>query len=271
MTDPRDLDQELRRELPAELSPEDPLDRGRMLALELRDRDEPHAADLIDELCNDVEGVRRQVARFGFDLHDEGLQDLMALRNDLRLFRGQISVALEPSDDRAKVVGRVDDFLARVASLDGVLRGVVSSAEASPVLRHPLSVTLEAIVDASSGPCAIDSILDPDLDAYELTESQRIVLVRVVQSALSNVLQHSGAATASVSVKCWPSGIKTEIVDDGKGFDVEPVLAQATRDQRLGLVGMQERVRLLGGTFEVASRPGGPTRISFWLPRQPQS
>ena len=58
-----------------------------------------------------------------------------------------------------------------------------------------------------------------------------------------------------------------QIVDDGRGFEVAKTLIRAAKRGRLGLVGMGERVRLLGGSFDVDSRPGGPTSISLVLPR----
>jgi signal transduction histidine kinase len=60
--------------------------------------------------------------------------------------------------------------------------------------------------------------------------------------------------------------IHAEITDNGRGFDVERTLVKAARNGRLGLVGMSERVRLLGGRFDVQSRPGGPTTVSVVLP-----
>jgi signal transduction histidine kinase len=266
LPDRGELDEELRRMLPAARVPADSLSRGRRRAGELRTEGEPGTADLIEELCADVEGVRRQITRVGFDLHDEGLQDLTALRNDLYLFRAQISLVLGSSKDRRRVLGRVDDFIARVVSLDGVLRDVAASAGVSPALRRSLSATLEAIVDAYPGPCVVESRLDPALDSHPLTDDLRIALVRVVQSALANALQHSGAKTAFVSVRCHDDGIDAEIVDDGKGFDVKQVLWRAIEEQRLGLLGMQERVRSVGGNFTVTSKVGGPTRIAFSLP-----
>jgi signal transduction histidine kinase len=64
-------------------------------------------------------------------------------------------------------------------------------------------------------------------------------------------------------------GIRAEISDDGCGFDTESTLVRAARAGRLGLVGMHERVRMLGGRTEIVSRPGGPTVISATLPRWP--
>jgi signal transduction histidine kinase len=56
------------------------------------------------------------------------------------------------------------------------------------------------------------------------------------------------------------------VTDDGQGFDPETALVKAAREGHLGLVGMHERVRMLGGCTQIDSRPGGPTVISVSLP-----
>jgi signal transduction histidine kinase len=100
----------------------------------------------------------------------------------------------------------------------------------------------------------------------DLSDSQRIALLRIVQEALTNVREHSGAATVTVTVSGRRGQTTIDVTDDGCGFDVERTLVRAAQRGRFGLVGMSERVRLLGGRFDVDSRPGGPTRISAVLP-----
>jgi two-component system sensor histidine kinase DegS len=63
------------------------------------------------------------------------------------------------------------------------------------------------------------------------------------------------------------AGLSAEVYDEGSGFDVEDRLVQAAKAGRLGLVGMSERIRLLGGKLEIDSKLGGPTRISARIPR----
>ena len=63
------------------------------------------------------------------------------------------------------------------------------------------------------------------------------------------------------------SSIEVRVADDGAGFEVVRALARAAQRGRLGLVGIGERVRMLGGSFEVDSAPGGPTVLTFSLPR----
>jgi len=88
-----------------------------------------------------------------------------------------------------------------------------------------------------------------------------------VQESLANVREHSGANEVQVKVHSGERGTEARIVDDGRGFEVAKTLIRAAKRGRLGLVGMGERVRLLGGSFDVESSPGGPTSISLMLPR----
>ena len=92
-------------------------------------------------------------------------------------------------------------------------------------------------------------------------------MFRAIQEALANVREHAGATTVSVRVRARRSAIELQIVDDGMGFEVERALAKAAQRGRLGLVGIGERVRMVGGTFELESQPGGPTSLKLTLPR----
>jgi signal transduction histidine kinase len=104
-------------------------------------------------------------------------------------------------------------------------------------------------------------------DFEGLTSSQKIALLRVVNEALNNVHEHSGVNEASVLVSAEIGSLGVEVVDEGKGFDVDARLIAAAKAGRLGLVGMSERVRLLGGRFDLQSKPGGPTRVRATIPR----
>jgi signal transduction histidine kinase len=100
-----------------------------------------------------------------------------------------------------------------------------------------------------------------------MTASQRIALYRIVQEGLANIRKHSDATNARVTLHATERAIELQIVDDGKGFCVDQTLIRAAKGGRLGLVGIGERIRMLGGTFDVESRPGGPTTLSLVLPR----
>jgi signal transduction histidine kinase len=214
-----------------------------------------------------VEAAERRLARLGLDLHDGPLQEIIALGAELRLFREQLRRVLGNHRHGPIVLGRVDDLEARLVALDGELREVARSLESPTVLRTPLPELLRkeaADLEARSA-LSVELRLSGDLEA--LTASQAIALLRVVQEALANVEAHSGASSATVTVKAGAEELHVEVTDDGQGFEVEATLVQAARGGRLGLVGMSERVRLLEGRLDVESRLGGPTRISAVIPR----
>jgi signal transduction histidine kinase len=104
-------------------------------------------------------------------------------------------------------------------------------------------------------------------DFGAMTPSQKIALIRVVQEACTNIREHSGAANVELAITAGRSCVELQISDDGEGFEVTRTLQDAAQRGRLGLVGSSERVRLLGGTFDVRSGPGGPTTVSVTLPR----
>jgi signal transduction histidine kinase len=98
-----------------------------------------------------------------------------------------------------------------------------------------------------------------------LDSNRRTVLYRVAQSALINVAQHAHATRVEVSIRKVRDAVHMEIHDNGKSFDVERVLF-STRQRRLGLIGMRERVEMVGGTFAVASAPGKGATIRAQVP-----
>lgn len=99
----------------------------------------------------------------------------------------------------------------------------------------------------------------------QLNNTKRTVLYRVAQEALDNIAKHAAAGRVKVSLQELPGAVQMEINDDGKSFQVESVLL-AKRNKRLGLVGMRERVEMVGGGFGVESTPGQGTTIRARIP-----
>ncbi len=224
----------------------------------------PDLAELLAELADELEASRRQFKRLGFDLHDGPLQDVAALGTDLHLFRDQVAGIDGPPTEI--LVGRVDDLVARLVALDTDLRRLAIDVEATGVADRNLETALDDAAEAARSTCDVRVEVDEALDAMELSASQRIALVRIVQGALANVVRHSGASHVRVGVRPLSDGVEVEIVDDGQGFDVDTTMRAAVENSRLGLIAMRERVRFLNGELSVESRPGGPTRVRAFLP-----
>src|SRR5207244_4071829 len=94
---------------------------------------------------------------------------------------------------------------------------------------------------------------------------KRTVLYRVAQEALTNVARHAQANQADVRIQKLDGAICMEIKDNGKGFQAESVL-HVKKNKRLGLLGMRERVEMVGGSVSVESAPGKGTTILAQIP-----
>jgi signal transduction histidine kinase len=101
--------------------------------------------------------------------------------------------------------------------------------------------------------------VDAEGVSEHLPDEHKTVIYRVVQEALNNAARHSAAKNVRVKVREDGGKIAVEVADDGTGFD-------PARTRGLGLLGMEERVKRLGGTFAVDSKPGSGTVIRFELP-----
>jgi signal transduction histidine kinase len=99
----------------------------------------------------------------------------------------------------------------------------------------------------------------------QLETARRTVLFRVAQEALNNVARHAKASHVKVTLQKTPGGIRMKIKDDGKSFQVERVFG-AMGGKRLGLLGMRERLEMVGGKLGVDSAPGTGTTITAQIP-----
>jgi PAS domain S-box-containing protein len=102
----------------------------------------------------------------------------------------------------------------------------------------------------------------------QLGNAAQTVLYRVAQEALTNAARHAEATRVDLSIRRLKSVLLMEIKDDGRSFEVQRVL-RAQGNRRLGLLGMRERVQMVGGSFAVESAPGHGTLIRAQIPFSP--
>jgi signal transduction histidine kinase len=211
-------------------------------------------------------GAENRVTQLGFDLHDGPVQDVLALGAETRRLRDDASPFVQESH-RELVAGRFDDLLARIEDLDRQLRETAHSLESSSVVSRPLAEVLHREVEAFERRTSISASIEVRGDPETLSPAQRLAIYRATQEALTNVREHSGATAVEVRLRVRRAAVHVRVTDDGHGFEVSRALALAAERGRLGLVGIDERMRVLGGSFAIDSRPGGPTTLRFSLPR----
>ncbi|GIV80573.1 response regulator [Litorilinea aerophila] len=115
--------------------------------------------------------------------------------------------------------------------------------------------------------------VEAHLDAGNLGEKRlpaeiETTIYRVVQEALTNVARHAQATRVDVQLEAGEKGITVVIADNGCGFDMNALLASSNGARGLGILGMQERVALVGGTFHIESGPGQGVTIQLTIPVQ---
>jgi signal transduction histidine kinase len=208
-----------------------------------------------------VAAGERRLVRLGFDLHDGPLQELVALAEELRTASTQIS-AVVPEDFRQRVHGRFNDVHARLGALDESLRQIAHSIRSTTAVARPVADAVAAELRTLQNTAGIDTDLQIEGELSGLTDSQKIVLFRVVQESLSNVRKHSQAGQVSVVLRNRRTFVDVAVTDNGCGFDPRRLDAE-----RLGLAGISERVRLLGGAVEIETRTGIGTTVRATLPQ----
>jgi signal transduction histidine kinase len=208
-----------------------------------------------------VAAGERRLVRLGFDLHDGPLQEIVALAEEIRSASAQIS-AVVPADFKHRVSGRFNDVHARLGALDESLREIAHSIRSTTAVARPVADAVQSELRALENATGTGVELETQGNLNSLSDSQKIVLFRVVQEALSNVRKHSKAERVSVRMRSTRTFVDLTVTDDGCGFD-----PRRLGHDRLGLAGISERVRLLGGAVEIETRPGAGTIVRATLPQ----
>ncbi len=197
------------------------------------------------------EDERRSIAR---ELHDEVGQSLtgvlVEMANLSTLIRGR---DLEPAAEKT------DEIKKLVESSIGVVRNMALLLRPAMLDDLGLVPALEWQAREVSKRSGIWVNVDAEGVSEELPEEHKTSVFRIVQEALHNCVQHAGAHKVAVKVRQEPRRLHVTIEDDGKGFD-------AARAKGMGLLGIEERVSRLGGTFTVESQPGHGAALRVSLP-----
>jgi two-component system, NarL family, sensor kinase len=140
-------------------------------------------------------------------------------------------------------------------------RRSVLDLRAAPLEGRSLSGALEVLVGRWEMETGIGADYAAVNGARPLPPRVEVALYRICQEALANVARHTGAGQVDVRLVATPEQVRLVVEDDGRGFD-----ASAVPGERHGLVGMNERASMLGGSLEVRSSPGAGTRVEVTVP-----
>lgn len=223
------------------------------MSLDVTDRKSAEEAlmNLSGRLLDAQEEERKRIAR---EIHDDYNQRLALLAIDLENLA---------ADDHATadMKRQLEEFWARVSELGADLHALSHSLHSSTLESLGLVAGVKAFSNEFAGQQGIQVDFSHESVPLGIPGDLALCLFRVVQEGLRNVKRHSGAYRAEVHLEGTKDGIRLTISDKGKGFD-----PGTNSSHGIGIHSMEERLRILGGKFEISSRPTEGTRIDAWVP-----
>jgi PAS domain S-box-containing protein len=232
---------------------------NRSLQHEIEERSQAQRArdEVVRLLITADEQARERLSR---ELHDQIGQQLTALLLGLQSLK-------QASSGRAKALATIDQ-------LYGIADQIGREAHQLALDLRPTALDdlgLAAALANYAGDWARRSQVGVNFHSHGLDEPRpaseiETTIYRVVLEALNNVARHARAAHVSIVLERRDNQVIAIVEDDGRGFDAEAVIAALRAEQRLGLLGMRERVAQVGGTLTVESNPGSGTTVIARIP-----
>jgi len=199
------------------------------------------------------EEERKRISR---ELHDETIQALVALSRQLdTLASGGKEL---PEDNRR----RLEELWQKTNDIMQGVRRLSQDLRPAALDRLGLLPTLEWLAADATEYSGIATNINVIGTERRLPEEVELVLFRITQEALRNVWRHAQATKAEITVQFDESKTSVTVSDNGQGFNPPETTDDLARDGKLGLAGMQERARLLGGSLTVQSEPGKGSTVT---------
>lgn len=208
--------------------------------------------ELSHQLVQAQEDERRSLSR---ELHDQVGQLLTAVRIGIGNIEEQLGICPEPVRFQIEQTRRIAEQALRA------IRDLAMGLRPSMLDDLGLGDALQWQARQHSRLCGVPVSVNLEGELNQLSEVQRTCVYRVIQEALNNVAKHARASDIQVEVTSRLGIVSILVRDDGEGFDVSGHMMKG-----LGIVGMKERVRQLGGQVNIDSRKGHGTALSVVIP-----
>src|SRR5215475_13896370 len=204
------------------------------------------------QLIASQESERKRIAA---ELHDSLGQNLLIVKNRAQV--GQIA-----AQDAPEFLEQFEWIVASAAQSIEEVRSIAQNLRPYHLDRLGLTKALEVMIEKVAATAQIRFVMEltPLDDLFNKDEA--ITLYRVVQESLNNIVKHAQASEARVSVERYTDSVTLTIQDNGRGFAPSEA---ATKPSGFGLVGMTERVRILGGALQMDSGEGRGTTVTIRL------
>ena len=202
-------------------------------------------------LIQSQEGERRRIAH---ELHDSLSQNLLVINNEIQ---HQIKVTEKEGREN-----HLDGLSVMILDSINEVRNIAYHLHPHQLERLGLKRAIESVINNMDGATEIDFVLrNAEVDG-RFSKDVEINIYRIIQEAINNIVKHADTAEALVDLKCGERHLDIRIQDYGKGFDMK----STNTERGIGLTGMRERVKLIGGTLRIKSEPEEGTTLDIRIP-----
>lgn len=208
-------------------------------------------------LISDSEEERKALAR---EIHDQIIQDMLSTNYQLE----------ELATNHAETDGMQDQlFMIRegIRSMIDDLRNICGTLRPPTIDSLGLNAAIQSFAQEWSKRSGVKVELKLDPEIGRITEAIELSIYRIVQESLSNVHKHASASLVKITIKrVSPRAIMLSVEDNGEGIDSDIDLSSYSKEGHYGMVGIEERVALLGGRLRVQNQPDGGLLIQAEIP-----
>jgi len=212
----------------------------------------------LQQVTRAQEHERQRIAQ---ELHDETAQSLLLMAQRLDSLASTVSRwrHKDVASELQEVRGTTIEALMELRRLAQDLR---------PRILDDMGLVpaLEWLADDLTQQYGMEARVQVDGTLPRLSEEAQLLLFRIAQEALRNIGKHSGATEANLSLQAYGDRLEMRVADNGHGFKLPTAVGDLAATGKLGLLGMHERARLLGGALDIRSEPGRGTTVVVELP-----
>lgn len=198
--------------------------------------------------------------RISLEIHDELGQALTGLKMEVHVL-GKIAERHRDNVPTELIAAKVVDLTQQIDDTMGTIRRIATDLRPSVLDDFGLVAALEFEANEFSRRSGIECAFNTDFDSVELSPDACNATFRVVQEALTNVARHAKASKVEIAIDGSGGATTVSVTDDGIG------LVETKNGRSLGLLGMRERARLIGGTLQISRASRGGTRVQLTLAR----
>ena len=211
-------------------------------------------------------GVAQERERLAHELHDTVAQNLSSIQMLLHSAEQDVRASGLPEGVAQAPLRKMETARRAASNNLAETRAMIAALAPAPLTESSLRDALARVADDFGEAGGLDIGVEVDGEAVPLPMRVEAGLLRIAQGAVSNVVNHAEASAARITLTYAPEEVRLDVVDNGRGFDVNAQGLKPSGLGHLGLDAMRSRAAELGGKLEIESAPGGPTALTVAVP-----